>query len=328
MSLPVLVSGDRPTGRLHLGHWVGSLRGRAADQDRHRCYFLVADLHFLTTHASQARDVEGNVTAILLDWLSVGLDPARSTFVLQSGVPEISELAVILSMLCPIGRARRIPALKEKVRDLGAGGPYSLGLLQYPVLMAADLLAFKATRVPVGADQAGHVELARELAGRFNRLYGDFFPEPQAALSEAPRLVGTDGLRKMSKSLDNAIYLSDDAGTVDRKVRAMYTDPKRIRSDVPGVVEGNPVFEYHDRFNSDQAEVRDLKERYRAGRVGDVEVKEKLIRALNRFLEPIRRRRGEWEGRDVRACLRDGTAAARGVAQETLHGALGRMGMA
>jgi tryptophanyl-tRNA synthetase len=321
------VSGDRPTGKLHLGHWVGSLRDRVRDQDACRCYFLVADLHFLTTHAARAREAEGNITEMLLDWLSVGIDPARATFVRQSGVPEISELAVILSMLCPVARARRIPALKEKLQDLGAGDRYSLGLLAYPVLMTADLLAFKATRVPVGADQIGHVELARELAGRFNRLYGDFFPEPQVAAREAPRLVGTDGFRKMSKSLDNAIYLSDDAETVARRVRAMYTDPKRVRSDIPGTVEGNPVFEYHDAFNPDREEVADLKERYRAGRVGDVEVKDRLTRALNAFLDPIRARRRTWEARlpDVRGLLDEGTAAARRVAQETLQGALRQM---
>jgi tryptophanyl-tRNA synthetase len=309
---------------------VGSLRDRVRDQDAYRCTFLVADLHFLTTRSARAREAERNVTEMVLDWLSVGIDPARATLVRQSGVPEISELAVILSMLCPVARARRIPALKEKLRELGAGERYSLGLLAYPVLMAADLLAFKASRVPVGADQVGHVELARELAVRFNRLYGEFFPEPQVASREAPRLVGTDGFRKMSKSLDNAIYLSDDADTVARRVRSMYTDPKRVRSDIPGTVEGNPVFEYHDAFNPDRAEVEDLKERYRAGRVGDVEVKDKLLRALNGFLDPIRERRRAWEGRlpEVRAFLEEGTAAGRRAAQETLQGALRRMGLA
>jgi tryptophanyl-tRNA synthetase len=329
-AVPVLVSGDRPTGRLHLGHWVGSLRERVAAQGDYRCFFLVADLHFLTTHAARSREAAANVAAMVLDWLSVGIDPARSSFVLQSQVPEISELAVLLSMICPVARARRIPALKEKIRDLGAGERYSLGLLGYPVLMAADVLSFRATAVPVGADQAGHLELARELASRFNRLYGPTFPEPRLLESAAPRLVGTDGFRKMSKSLDNAIYLSDDAETVERRVRSMYTDPRRVRSDVPGTVEGNPVFAYHDLFNADRAEVEDLRERYRAGRVGDVEVKAKLARALNAFLEPIRRRRQEWEGRieEVRALLREGTAAARPIAQDTLGIALRRLGLA
>jgi tryptophanyl-tRNA synthetase len=328
-TVPVLVSGDRPTGKLHLGHWVGTLRERVAAQGAYRCFFLVADLHFLTTHATRAREAAANATEMVLDWLSVGIDPTRSSFVLQSRVPEISELAVLLSMICPVARARRIPALKEKIRDLGAGERYSLGLLGYPVLMAADLLSFRATAVPVGADQVGHLELARELAARFNRLYGPTFPEPRLLESSAPRLVGTDGFRKMSKSLDNAIYLSDDAETVGRRVRGMYTDPRRVRSDVPGTVEGNPVFAYHDLFNADRAEVEDLRERYRAGRVGDVEVKAKLARALNAFLDPIRRRRREWEGRldEVRAMLREGTAAARPIAQETLETALRQMGL-
>jgi tryptophanyl-tRNA synthetase len=329
-AVPVLVSGDRPTGRLHLGHWVGSLRERVLAQDRYRSFFLVADLHFLTTHATRAREAGPNSLEMVLDWLSVGIDPARSTFVLQSQVPEISELAVLLSMLCPVARARRIPALKEKIRDLGAGERYSLGLLGYPVLMAADLLSFRASAVPVGGDQVGHVELARELAGRFNRLYGALFPEPRVLESRSPRLVGTDGFRKMSKSLDNAIYLSDDAQTVERRVRGMYTDPRRIRSDIPGTVEGNPVFDYHDLFNPDRKEVEELRERYRAGRVGDVEVKATLARALNAFLDPIRRRRRDWEGRreEVVTLLREGTVAARAVARETLDEALGHLGLA
>lgn len=328
--VPVLVSGDRPTGRLHLGHWAGTLRERLRYQRDYRCIFLVADLHFLTTHASRASDVDRNVTDLLLDWLSVGIDPSRARFVLQSQVPEISELAVVLSMLCPLSRVRRIPALKDKLAELGPGERASLGLLAYPVLMAADLLIFKAERVPVGADQYGHVELARELAGRFNHRYGNTFPEPQVLASGTPRLVGTDGFRKMSKSLDNAIYLSDDAETVARRVRSLYTDPKRVRSDIPGTVEGNPVFEYHDLFNPDRAEVEELRQRYRAGTVGDVEVKAKLVRALNEFLEPIRRHRREWEGRlpEVRALLHEGTASARADAQAHLQGALLRMGLA
>jgi tryptophanyl-tRNA synthetase len=326
---PVVVTGDRPTGRLHLGHWVGTLETRLALQETCRSYFLVADLHLLSTHAHRATGTRDNTIDLTLDWLSAGLDPERSTFVVQSQVPEIAELSVLLSMLCPVSRAERIPALKEKREELGAGETYSLGLLSYPVLMAADVLLFKARKVPVGEDQVAHVELARELARRFNRLYGEILDEPEPVLSATPRLVGTDGARKMSKSLENAIYLSDDAATVDRRVRQMYTDPQRIRSDIPGTVEGNPIFVYHRLFNSDMAEVQDLEARYLAGKVGDVEVKDKLARALNRFLDPFRERRRSFQNRkeSVRDILSEGSRKARAVAREHLRELLDRVGL-
>lgn len=307
----MVVTGDRPTGRLHLGHWVGSLKQRIALQETCRCFFLVADLHALTTHP-YPEDPAG----IVQDWLSVGLDPDKSIFYQQSRIPEISELSVILSSLCTVPRVQRIPTLKEKAPDPN----YSVGLLAYPILMSADILMFKGERVPVGEDQLSHVELARELARRFNHTYGECFPEPQAIVT--PRLVGIDGLTKMSKSLGNAIYLPDDAATVEGKVRQMYTDPKRVRSDVPGTVEGNPVFVYHELFNEDRDEVRDLETRYRAGRVGDVEVKQKLARAINRFLDPIRERRARVTLEQAREILRDGTRKARGIAEENLSALL------
>lgn len=326
---PILVTGDRPTGRLHLGHWVGTLENRLRLQDAHRCYFVVADLHFLTTHYDRTAELRANMEEMVLDWLAAGLDPARSTFLVQSQVPEIAELAVVLSMLCPAPRARRIPALKERLAERGGKEACSLGLLSYPVLMAADVLLFKGQKVPVGEDQLAHLELVRELARRFNALYGGFFAEPEALAGNTPRLVGTDGAKKMSKSLGNAIYLSDEPAEVEAKVRGMYTDPKRVRSDVPGTVEGNPVFTYHDRFNPDRGEVEDLKARYRSGKVGDVEVKLRLARALNAFLEPFRRRRRALEGRReaVWEALGEGTRRARHVAQENLKMILDRMGL-
>jgi tryptophanyl-tRNA synthetase len=324
----VAVSGDRPTGRLHLGHLIGSLRDRLALQETHRCYFLVADLHFLTTHAGRTAEAGPHTAEIVLDWMSAGLDPGRSAFVLQSAVPEIAELAVVLSMLCPVPRARRIPTLKEKIAEGNLGESYSLGLLAYPVLMAADVLAFRATAVPVGEDQLPHLELVRELARRFNRAFGPAFEEPRP-FGGAPRLVGTDGARKMSKSAGNAIFLSDDPATVARRVRGMFTDPRRIRGDVPGTVEGNPVFEYHDRFNPDRAEVEDLKARYRAGRVGDVEVKDRLAKAVNAVLDPIRERRRQLESRRaaVPEILAEGSRRARRAARQTLEEVLHRMGI-
>ena len=318
---PILVTGDRPTGKLHLGHLVGSLQNRVRFQSEYDCFFLVANLHMLTTHYDRAVEVEENTIEMVCDWLSVGMDPECSVFYVQSQVPQITELFTILSMLCPVPRLQRIPTLKEKIQDMGVGDNYSAGLLGYPVLMAADILMFRATKVPVGEDQLSHVELTRELARRFNFLYGDYFGEPEPLISKASRLVGTDGNRKMSKSLNNCIYLSDSEKEVERKVRSMYTDPKRIRADIPGTVEGNPVFIYHDLFNEDAGEVEDLKDRYRTGNVGDVEVKKKLARAINLLLEPIREKRAQYEKRtdEVRDILREGTLKAKQVAEENME---------
>ena len=326
---PILVTGDRPTGRLHLGHLVGSLNNRIRFQHNYQCFFLVADLHMLTTHYDKIEEVEKNVLEMVVDWLSVGMDPNLSTFYIQSQVPAITELYTILAMLCPVPRAERIPTLKEKIHDMGIGENYSVGLLGYPILMAADILIFKATKVPVGDDQLSHLEITRELARRFNYLYGDFFPEPEAVVSETSRLVGTDGNRKMSKSLNNCIYLSDDAKEVERRVRTMYTDPNRIRADIPGTVEGNPVFIYHDAFNKKKEEVEELKMRYRAGKVGDVEVKQKLARAINEILDPIREKRSFYERRldEVRDILRQGTSKAKDIAGKNMEDVISHMGL-
>lgn len=326
---PILVTGDRPTGRLHLGHFVGSLLNRLRYQDKYQCYFLIADLHMLTTHYDRVKEVEENVLQLVIDWLSVGLNPDQSTFYVQSQVPHITELYTILSMLCTVPRSQRIPTLKEKAQDMGVGENYSVGLLGYPILMAADILMFKATKVPVGEDQLSHLELTRELARRFNYLYGEFFREPEAIVSETSRLVGTDGDRKMSKSLDNCIYLSDDSKTVENRVRSMYTDPNRIRADIPGRVEGNPVFIYHDAFNPNTAEVEDLKARYRLGKVGDVEVKKKLAAAINKLLDPIREKRSYYENRmdEVREIVHKGTVHANEIAGMNMGEILSKMGL-
>jgi len=254
----------------------------------------------------------------------VGLDPERSTFLLQSFVPEITVLSTVLSTVCPVARARRIPTLKDTSRREGL----SMGLLGYPVLQAADILMFGGTDVPVGEDQLSHVELVRDLAHRFNRRYGALFQEPRAILSRTPRLVGTDGTRKMSKSLDNAIYLSSPPEEVKRRIHGMYTDPGRIRSDIPGRVEGNPLFIYHDLFNEHADQVEDLKARYRAGKVGDVEVKDRLAQAINQYLDPIRKRRMTLENDhvDPMEILREGSAHAREIARESLDKVRERVG--
>lgn len=331
---PRILTGDRPTGKMHLGHYVGTLKNRVRLQDEYECFFFVADLHILTTRLE--RDKLGETTQhirdVVLDNLSVGIDPQRSHYILQSLVPQISELAVIFSNLVTVPRLQRVPTLKEVMRDLEIEQP-SMGLLSYPVLQAADILHVRANLVPVGKDQESHIEVTREIARRFNNLYADednpILPEPEALIGDVPTLVGLDGQAKASKSLGNAIFLTDDPQTVEEKVRGMYTDPNRIRADIPGRVEGNPVFIYHDAFNDDVAEVNDLKERYQQGKVGDVEVKRKLSAAINRFLEPIRTRRAELAAQPqlVEEVLAAGSERARTEAAETLYRMRHAMGL-
>ena len=316
-----ILTGDRPTGRLHLGHYVGSLRNRIARQDKYECFFIIADLHTLTTRPEKEHLMElgDNIRQTVLDYLAVGIDPQRSTIFVQSAIPETYELNTLFTMLTTVPRLERVPSLKDMAKAARLEA-MPLGLLGYPVLQAADILLPRAHLVPVGKDNESHVEVTREIARRFNRLYGHVFPVPKALLGEVPTLVGTDGQAKMSKSLDNAIYLSDDVRTVERKVMSMYTDPNRVRADIPGQVEGNPVFIYHAAFNADQEEVEDLKQRYRQGRVGDVEVKKKLARALNATLDPIRERRAHYEARPgvVEDVLSEGNRRMRIEAVQTM----------
>jgi len=316
-----ILTGDRPTGKMHLGHYVGSLKNRVRLQDEYECFFIIADLHTLTTRPDRAAiaEIHNNVGEMLLDYFAVGIDPEKSTVFLQSAVPETYELNLIFEMLVTVPRLERIPSLKEMAQAAHLER-MPFGLLGYPVLQAADILLPRAHLVPVGKDNEAHVEVSREIARRFNNLYGEVFPLPEAMIGEVPTLVGTDGQAKMSKSLGNAIFLSDDPKTVEEKVRGMYTDPKRVRADIPGRVEGNPVFIYHDIFNPDREEVEDLKERYRKGKVGDVEGKQKLARAINNFLEPIRERRARLERNPekVEAYLIEGTRRMRNEAAETM----------
>jgi len=315
-----ILTGDRPTGRLHLGHYVGTLANRVKLQDAYETFLLIADHHMLTTRLERLDEIERNIRDVVLDDLSVGIDPDKVTIYLQSLVPQTAEIHLLFSMLVTEPRAQRIPTLKEVMRDNEIAQP-SYGLLGYPILQAADILCVKGDLVPVGRDQESHIELTREIARRFNELFGPVLPVPEALIPSEVLLPGTDGSSKMSKSLDNAIDLADDPATVKRKVMGMYTDPNRIRATDPGRVEGNPVFAYHDAFNSDAAEVADLKERYRAGRVGDVEVKQRLVAALERFMEPIRERRARYAARPalVDEILRAGSERARDEASRTLH---------
>lgn len=293
-----ILTGDRPTGKLHLGHWVGSIQNRVRLQDQYDCYFIIADLHTLTTQPEKEAlaEVPDHIREMVLDYLAAGIDPERSTIFVQSAIPETSELALILGMLVSLPRLERIPSIKDMAQAAHLD-VMPFGLMGYPVLQAADILLPRAHLVPVGRDNLPHVEVTREIARRFNFLYGDVFPEPEPLVTSDEVLVGLYGKQKMSKSLDNAILLSDSAETVQQRVMRMYTDPNRLRATDPGTVEGNPVFIYHDHFNPDRAEVDDLKARYREGTVGDVEVKKKLAAALNALLEPMRERRADLEAR-------------------------------
>ncbi|MGH7824266.1 MAG: tryptophan--tRNA ligase [Candidatus Binatia bacterium] len=317
-----VLTGDRPTGRLHLGHYVGTLKNRLRLQDTAELFVVIADYHALTTEktAEELAQVPGNIHAMVLDYLSIGIDPKKTTIYVQSEVPQVCELQLILSMLVSVAQAQRVPTVKDLIGLHGLQSP-SMGLLGYPILQAADILLMRAGIVSVGRDQEPHIELCREIARRFNHLYGKVFPEPQALIGEMPSLVGIDGKEKMSKSLGNAIYLSDTEQDVAKKVMSMYTDPNRIRSTDPGRVEGNPVFIYHELFNSDRDEVEQLKSRYKAGQVGDVEVKVRLQRALNRFLSTIRTHRTYYAAQPqiVSEILARGQRKAQTEAKETLR---------
>jgi tryptophanyl-tRNA synthetase len=258
----------------------------------------------------------------------VGIDPAKCVIYQQSQVPQVAYFSLIFSMLVTVPRCQRVPTLKEVMHDLRIEKP-SLGLLIYPVLQAADILMVKANLVPVGKDQESHIELTREIADTFNKTYGEVFPIPDVLIGDIPTLVGTDGQSKMSKSIGNCIYLSDNEETVNKKVKSMFTDPTRIRPTDPGHVEGNPVFIYHDAFNENKGEVEDLKARYLQGQVGDVEVKTKLALAINKFLDPIRARRAKFEkdpGK-IEEIISTGSKVTAAEAQRVLDEALGAMGI-
>jgi tryptophanyl-tRNA synthetase len=324
-----ILTGDRPTGRLHLGHWVGSISNRVRLQDEYECFFIIADWHTLTTRPEKAAiaEVPGHIREMVLDYLACGIDPDRSTIFVQSAVAETAELNLIFEMLVSLPRLERLPSIKD-MAEAAHLDVLPFGLVGYPVLQAADILLPRADVVPVGKDNVPHVEITREIARRFNHLYGPVFVEPEPLISNTPSLPGVNGMQKMSKSLGNAIMLSDDSDTVRKRVMSMFTDPNRLRATDPGTVEGNPVFIYHDAFNPDTAEVAELKARYRAGTVGDVEVKRLLFAALDSFLTPIRERRAELATRPgvVDEILHAGNEVMRreaGVTMERVRAAMG-----
>lgn len=319
MVKPRVVSGMRPTGRLHLGHLVGALQNWEQLQQTYDCYYFVADWHALTSHYASTDAISADALDNAADWIGAGIDPEKSTLFIQSQVPEHAELYLLLQMVTPIPWLERVPTYKEQMEQLSDRDLSSLGFLGYPLLQTADVIIYNAHYVPVGEDQVPHLELSREVVRRFHNFYGEVFVEPQPLLTPTPRLPGLDN-RKMSKSYNNTIDLADAAEDVVKKIRQMYTDPKRVRADIPGTVEGNPVFIYHDAFNPNRNEVDDLKARYRAGAVGDVEVKTKLAAAVNAVLDPIRERRAAALARPgyLREVLMEGSRKARLVAQETM----------
>src|SRR5713101_7779307 len=315
-----ILTGDRPTGPLHLGHYVGSLQNRVRLQNEYDTYVLIADIQALTDNFEHPENLAANVFEVALDYLAVGLDPEKVKIVVQSMVPELSELTTYFMNLVTVATLERNPTVKEEIKQRNFDRGVPVGFWSYPISQAADITIFKADLVPVGEDQLPMIEQAREIVRRFNRLYAKVLIEPKAMLGSVARLPGTDGGAKMSKSLGNCIYLGDSPEMVRKGVMSMYTDPTRLHPTDPGHVEGNPVFTYHDVFNPDKAEVDDLKERYRKGTVGDVEVKQRLYDPLINFLAPIRERRMQYFFKQKTAyeIIIEGTRKGRTLAQTTM----------
>lgn len=325
-----VLTGDTPTGRLHLGHYVGTLENRVKLQNEYDMSILFADTHALTTLSTSPEVIREYTIQILLDNLSVGLNPTKVTFFVESGVPEIYELAAIFSMYVSHNRALRNPTIKDEIKLKKLGDQYSLGFINYPIYQAADILCIKGELVPVGKDQEAHLEQAREIAKAINKLTNSqIFPEPQAIIGRVGKLIGTDGNPKMSKSLNNTIYLSDSGDDVERKVMNMYTDSNRIHSSDPGKIEGNPVFSYLDAFGKqvDAEQIEMYKSKYKKGQVGDLEVKKYLVGVLNNFLGPIRTKREEYENKPdiVMSILKEGTLKTRKEAAKTLKELMQKM---
>ena len=337
MTRPIILTGDRPTGKLHLGHYVGSLKNRVLlqNQDKYQMFVFLADQQALTDDAKEAALIKESIGNVALDYLAVGLDPSKSTIFIQSQIPELAELTMYYMNLVSLARLERNPTVKTEIAQKGFGESIPAGFLVYPISQAADITAFKANLVPVGNDQKPMIEQSREIVRSFNHTYHcDVLVEPEGLYPEnekAGRLPGLDGNAKMSKSLGNGIYLSDDADTVRKKVMSMYTDPNHIRVEDPGQIEGNMVFHYLDIFGTetDQADIQAMKEHYQAGGLGDVKTKRYLLEILERELAPIRERRLEYaqDMGQVFEMLKKGSEAARQVAGQTLSEVKAAMGI-
>lgn len=326
-----ILTGDRPTGPLHIGHLKGSLQNRVRLQREYETYILIADVQALTDNFENPKRVRDNVLEVALDYLAVGLDPKDSAFVVQSMIPEIAELTVFYLNLVTVSHLRQNPTVKSEIAQKGYGESVPAGFFVYPVSQAADITAFGASVVPVGEDQLPMIEQTREIVRRFNGLYAPVLVEPQALVTSgaSARLPGTDGGSKMSKSLNNAIFLKDSADEVARKVRGMYTDPGHLRVEDPGQVEGNPVFAYLDAFDPDTAGVQALKDHYRRGGLGDVKVKRHLLEVLEAELGPIRARREAYARNmdEVERAVKEGTARGRALAVQTMDAVRRAMGI-
>jgi len=319
----IVMSGMRPTGKLHLGHYTGALRNWVPFQDQYRCYYSIVDWHALTTDYQKPGAIKENIKQVLLDWLSAGIDPEKSVVFVQSRVKEIAELYLLLSMSTPLGWLERVPTFKEQQLQLKDRDINTIGFLGYPLLQTVDIISVKADFVPVGEDQVSHLELSREIVRRFNFLYGDYFAEPQELLTPTPKLPGLDG-RKMSKSYDNAILLSDSAETVDQKIRPMKTDTRRQRRTDPGVPEDCPVFHMHKSFSSTE-ERETVINGCTTASIGCLDCKKILIKNMNNFLDPIREKRRQYENIAVDEILENGVKKAREKAAKTVAEVRGLM---
>lgn len=333
-SRPRILTGDTPTGRLHLGHWVGSVKRRVELQTTHDCYFIIANYHAFTTRVDQSKDIRSDTLEIVRDYLAMGIDPERATIFLQSEIPAIHELCFLFAMLLPFNRVMRNPTLKDEIKVKGLGENYSFGFPLYAVGQTADILAFRPVGVPVGEDQVPHLELTREVARRFNQVFcstptdvededhekhGGVFPIPRAEVGKVGRLVGIDGVNKMSKSLGNAVFISDTAKEVEKKIMKIFTG--RQTPTEPGDV-NNALFQWVDAFIDDPVRVAELKDRYTRGdNIGDGHVKKELAEHVNALLEPMRQRRAALEGKDevVLDILKKGCARANETAERTLE---------
>ncbi len=321
-----ILSGMRPTGSLHLGNYFGALENWVKLQDNYNCHYFVADWHALTTGYEDTKDLKNNVYDVVIDWLSAGLDPEKSVIFVQSEIKEHAELYLAFSMITPLSWLYRCPTYKEQLNQLKEKNITTFGFLGYPCLQAADILIYKADAVPVGEDQLPHLELTREIARRFNYIYGDVFPEPQALLTESKVLPGIDG-RKMSKSYGNTIALSDSPNDIEQKVRSMVTDPSRIKKTDPGHPEVCSVYAFHKVFNIEG--VKECEEDCRAGKIGCVECKKNLAKKMIQHLEPIYSRRKDLENKNsfIREVLDDGAKRARQVTLQTLEEVKSKIGM-
>lgn len=320
MEKQIILTGDRPTGQLHLGHYVGSLENRVRLQDTHQQFVMIADMQALTDNADNPEKVRNNVIEVAMDYLAVGLDPSKTTMFIQSFLPELSELTMFYLNLVTVARLQRNPTVKSEMQQKGYGADVPAGFLMYPVSQAADITAFKASIVPVGEDQLPVIEQTNEIVRKFNHIYGNVLVETKGLLSTHTRLAGLDGMAKMSKSLGNCIYLGDDADTLKKKVFSMFTDPDHIKVEDPGKIEGNMVFSYLDIFGEDKTVIEEMKAHYQRGGLGDMKVKRYLLDVLDAKFAPIRNRRIELanDKAAVMQIIHQGSIKAKAVAAQTL----------